>query len=161
RHFGFIFQGYNLFPALNARQQLEIVLRWGEGASARDASRRADAMLERLGLKGKETLRPMQLSGGEKQRGAIARALVTRTARIFADEPPSALDWKHGQQVIEMLRSAAKAQGTAVFIVTHDPRIVKYADLVYHLEEGRLRTTRPAEDHASDAHEQAPTEQGL
>src|SRR5262245_49906142 len=65
RHFGFIFQGYNLFPALTARQQLEIVLRWGEGASSREARQRADAMLERLGLKGKEGLLPMQLSGGE------------------------------------------------------------------------------------------------
>src|SRR5262245_9922001 len=74
RNFGFIFQGYNLFPALTARQQLEIVLRWGEGMSAEVARGRADKMLNLLGLREKKGLRPAQLSGGEKQRVAIGRA---------------------------------------------------------------------------------------
>src|SRR4051812_32418999 len=76
RHCSYIFQGYNLFPALTARQQLEVVLRWGENASGRDARRRADRALGQLGLGKKLHLRPAQLSGGEKQRVAIARALV-------------------------------------------------------------------------------------
>src|SRR5947209_18903571 len=67
-HVGFIFQGYNLFPALTARQQIEMVLRWGEGATSRDARRRADEMLDLLGIAKKARLRPAQLSGGEKQR---------------------------------------------------------------------------------------------
>src|SRR5262249_51904345 len=138
RHFGFIFQGYNLFPALTALAQLEIVLRWGEGATAKEARRRATEMLGLLGLKGKEGLRPAQLSGGEKQRVAIGRALVKRPAFCFADEPTSALDWVHGQKAIELLRSAAKAQGSAVFIVSHDSRVVPYCDKVYHLESGHL-----------------------
>ncbi|HZY83683.1 MAG TPA: ATP-binding cassette domain-containing protein, partial [Gemmataceae bacterium] len=75
-HFGFIFQGYNLFAALSARQQLEMVVRWGEGASAREARRRTDEMLTLLGLARKAHLRPAQLSGGEKQRVAIGRALI-------------------------------------------------------------------------------------
>jgi putative ABC transport system ATP-binding protein len=145
RHFGFIFQGYNLFPALNARQQLEIVLRWGEGASARDARRRASEMLELLGLGGKDHLRPAQLSGGEKQRVAIGRALVKRPSFCFADEPTSALDWVHGRQAVELLRSAASAQGSAVFIVSHDARVAPYADQVFHLESGQLEAAKPAE----------------
>src|SRR6516225_2532877 len=76
RHFGFIFQGCNLFPALTARQQLEMVLRWGEGASMAEARRRTTEMLGLLGLARKQHLRPAEMSGGEKQRVAIGRALV-------------------------------------------------------------------------------------
>ena len=138
RHFGFIFQGYNLFPALTARQQLEIILRWGEKAAARDARSRADAMLDLLGLGEKKTLRPTQLSGGEKQRVAIGRALIKEPEVIFADEPTSALDWKHGRHVIELLRQAATSRGATVFIVSHDSRVVPYADRVLHIEDGCL-----------------------
>src|SRR5260370_22736134 len=104
RHCGFIFQGYNLFTALTARQQLEMVLRWGEGASARDARRRADEMLTLLGLAKKAHLRPTELSGGEKQRVAIGRALAKDPTVCFADEPTSARDWHHGQELTGMLR---------------------------------------------------------
>jgi putative ABC transport system ATP-binding protein len=142
RHFGFIFQGYNLFPALTAREQLEIVLRWGEGTPAGEARERADAMLDLLGLGGKHELRPAQLSGGEKQRVAIGRSLVKRPTICFADEPTSALDWKHGQQVVEMLRTTANAEGSAVFVVSHDARIIPYADRVFHLEDGSLGCDR-------------------
>src|SRR5437660_2612145 len=86
QHCGFIFQGYNLFPALTARQQLEMVLRWGAGAGAREARDRADAMLTLLGLAKKADLRPIQLSGGEKQRVAIGRALIKEPTFVFADE---------------------------------------------------------------------------
>src|SRR5437763_9715303 len=89
RNCGFIFQGYNLFPALTARQQLEIVLRWGDGVGGREARRRSDEMLALLGLKGKENKKPAQLSGGEKQRVAIGRALIKRPRFCFADEPTS------------------------------------------------------------------------
>lgn len=89
-HAGFIFQGYNLFPALTARQQLEIVLKWGEGASGGDARRRADDMLDKLGLAKNKHKKPAQLSGGEKQRVAIGRALVKNPSFMFADEPTGA-----------------------------------------------------------------------
>jgi putative ABC transport system ATP-binding protein len=143
RHCGFIFQGYNLFPALTARQQLEMVLRWGEGASARDARRRADELLSLLGMAKKANLRPAQLSGGEKQRVAIGRALIKEPDFCFADEPTSALDWAHGEQVIDLLRNVARDRNAAVLVVAHDARIIPYADRVLHLDDGHLVEQEP------------------
>jgi putative ABC transport system ATP-binding protein len=137
-HFGFVFQGYHLFPALNARQQLEIVLRWGQNLSARLAKSKAMEMLTLLGLGDKSRLMPGELSGGEKQRVAIGRALVKEPAFFFADEPTSSLDWERGRQVIELLRAAAHERGAAVFLVSHDHRILPYADTVLNIEDGRL-----------------------
>jgi putative ABC transport system ATP-binding protein len=117
RHCGFIFQGYNLFGALTARQQLEMVVRWGEEAH----------------------LLPAQMSGGEKQRVAIGRALIKDPDFCFADEPTSALDWAHGEQVIELLRNAAHERGATVLIVAHDSRIIPFVDCVFHLDDGVLR----------------------
>jgi putative ABC transport system ATP-binding protein len=144
-HFGFIFQGHNLFPALTARQQLELVLRWGEGVSATEARDRAEEMLDLFGLDTKKHLRPAQLSGGEKQRVAVGRALIKQPTFCFADEPTSALDWVHGRQVIDLLRATANAQGSAVLVVSHDSRIAPLADRVLHLEDGRLdKEVQPA-----------------
>ncbi|MBV9122865.1 MAG: ABC transporter ATP-binding protein [Planctomycetes bacterium] len=137
-HFGFIFQGYNLFPALTARQQLEMVLRWGEGLCVREARERTREMLALLGLAKKADLRPGQLSGGEKQRVAIGRALIKKPAFCFADEPTSALDWSHGEQVVELLRAAAHEREATILVVSHDGRLVPYADRVFHLEDGCL-----------------------
>jgi putative ABC transport system ATP-binding protein len=95
-------------------------------------------MLEQLGLGKKSHLRPAQLSGGEKQRVAIARALVKRPVLLFADEPTSALDWENGQQVVELLHKAARERGAMVLVVTHDARLLPYADRVLHMEDGRM-----------------------
>jgi putative ABC transport system ATP-binding protein len=138
RHCSYIFQGYNLFPSLTARQQLEVVLRWGEGVNGREAVRRADRVLDRLGLSKKSHLRPAQLSGGEKQRVAIARALVKNPTFLFADEPTSALDWENGQHVIDLLREAARERNATVLVVTHDHRLVPFADRVFEMADGRL-----------------------
>ena len=138
---GFIFQGYNLFASLTARQQLEMVVRWGQGVSARDARRRADDMLELLGLAKKAHLHPTELSGGEKQRVAIGRALIKDPRFCFADEPTSALDWHTGEHVVEQLRNAAHDRGATVLVVAHDARIIPYADRVFYMEDGCLRET--------------------
>jgi putative ABC transport system ATP-binding protein len=144
RHCGFIFQGWNLFPALSARDQLEMVLRWGQGVSPSEARSRAAEMLDLLGLGRKASLRPAQLSGGEKQRVAVGRALIKQPEFCFADEPTSALDWGHGQQVIELLCTAAHERAAMVLVVSHDTRLVPYADRVFHLEDGRLHEPEPA-----------------
>jgi len=145
RYCGYIFQGYNLFPALTARQQLEIVLRWGMNENGRDARRKSDRMLEILGLGKKGQLLPNHLSGGEKQRVAIGRALVKNPLLVFADEPTSALDWAHGEQVVELLRAAAHERGATMLVVSHDARIVPFVDAVFHLEDGRLSENAAAE----------------
>ncbi len=95
-----------------------------------------------LGLSGKAHLRPAQLSGGEKQRVAIGRALVMEPDFCFADEPTSALDWTHGEEVIRLLQEAARQRGTTVLVVSHDARLLPYADRSFHLEDGRLHEER-------------------
>lgn len=137
-HCSYIFQGYNLFPALTARQQLEVVLRWGEGATSREARKRSDYVLGQLGMSDKAHLRPKEMSGGEKQRVAIARALVKNPSFLFADEPTSALDWENGQQVIDLLTDVAKERGATVLVVTHDHRLLPFADRVFELTDGLL-----------------------
>jgi putative ABC transport system ATP-binding protein len=141
RNCGFIFQGYNLFPALTARQQLEIVLRWGDRLGGREARKRADDMLHLLGLKGKENKKPAQLSGGEKQRVAIGRALIKRPKFCFADEPTSALDWGSGQVVIDQLQAAAHEYKSTIIVVSHDQRLLEHVDVSYHLDDGHLTET--------------------
>ncbi|WP_420471793.1 ABC transporter ATP-binding protein [Brevundimonas sp. FT23042] len=134
-HCGFIFQGFNLFPALSALQQVEIVLKF-QGLSAGDAKKRAQLALEEVGLGHRLHQRPTALSGGEKQRVAIARALAKDPHILFADEPTSALDGENGQVVIRLLRRAATEHGAAVICVTHDPRLEAWADRVIHIEDG-------------------------
>jgi putative ABC transport system ATP-binding protein len=138
KHCSFIFQGYNLFASLTARQQLEIVAQWGDGISSREARKKADEILDVLGLLKKAHLRPGELSGGEKQRVAIGRALIKNPDFCFADEPTSALDWAHGEQVIDILRSTAHDRGCTVLIVAHDARVIPYADKIFYLEDGKM-----------------------
>jgi putative ABC transport system ATP-binding protein len=143
RECGFIFQGSNLMPALSARDHLEMILRWGTGAPRREVGRKVTDMLGLLGLAKKGDLLPEHMSGGEKQRVAIGRALIKQPSLFFADEPTSALDWEHGHHVVELLRETARG-GATVVMVTHDSRILPYADRVYRLEDGQLRGVETA-----------------
>ncbi len=136
-HCGFIFQGFNLFPALNALQQVEVILKY-QGVPRAEARERARRALNEVGLKPRMRQRPSELSGGEKQRVAIARALAKSPQLIFADEPTSALDGENGQIVMRLLHHAAKEKGAAVICVTHDIRLEVYADRVIHLEDGLI-----------------------
>lgn len=138
KHCSYIFQGYNLFPAFTAMQQLEVVLQWGEGVSKRVARKRADHILGQLGLTNRAHLRPAALSGGEKQRVAIARALVKNPSFIFADEPTSALDWENGQHVMNLLKECATLRGAMVLVVAHDHRLESYADRIVRMADGQI-----------------------
>ena len=144
RHCGFIFQGFHLFPALTARQHVELVMRWTGTVGIREARRRGDKILETLGLASKAGLRPGQLSGGEKQRVAIGQALAKSPALWFADEPTSALDWAHGEQIIDLLHAEAADCGATLLVVSHDPRVVAHGDQVLHIADGCLVESQPA-----------------
>lgn len=140
RRVGIIFQGFHLFPSLTVREQLEMVLRWGGGASRREIEGHVSQMLERLAMTSRAQLLPLHLSGGEKQRLAIGRALIKGPDICFADEPTSALDWEHGRSVVDYLAGMAHQKNAAVMVVTHDPRVLPFADRVLYLEDGRLKT---------------------
>jgi putative ABC transport system ATP-binding protein len=139
QHVGFVFQGFHLFPTLSVREQLEMVLRWGEGLPAVEAAGRTQILLEVLNLTRKAELLPHELSGGEQQRVAIGRALIKNPDLVFADEPTSALDWDHGKQVMEILSQAAHERFCTVLVVAHDPRVMPYADRILHMEDGALK----------------------
>lgn len=135
---GFIFQGFNLFPALTAQENVEIAFGI-KGIKGQRASQEAQQLLEQVGLGDKANLLPRDLSGGQKQRVAIARALVDHPPLIMADEPTAALDSKSGHDVIALLGRLAKEEGSTVLMVTHDPRIVGVADRILDLEDGMIK----------------------
>ena len=145
-HTGFVFQGFNLFGALTAREQVMLPLGY-LGLDRATAQARADAALAEVDLAARAHLRPAELSGGEKQRVAIARALAKEPQLLFADEPTSALDAANGQRVIEILHRSARRHGCAVLCVSHDPRLIGQSDRVLQMEDGRILTDRrPSED---------------
>jgi putative ABC transport system ATP-binding protein len=138
RRFGFVFQDFNLLSALNVLENVAIVAQL-TGMSRRQARAKAETILVDLGLSDRLNFLPEKLSGGEKQRVAVARALVNDPALILADEPTANLDSKIGQEVMRMLRRIAKEQGRSVIIVSHDPRIKEVADRVLWLEDGQFK----------------------
>lgn len=142
QHTGFVFQGFNLFPALTALQQVELPLSY-LGLTTQDVRRRATQALEEVGLGPRMKLRPAELSGGEKQRVAIARAVAKEPQLLFADEPTSALDAANGQVVIDILHRIARERGTTVLCVSHDPRLVSHTDRVLAIEDGRIISDYP------------------
>jgi putative ABC transport system ATP-binding protein len=136
-HFGFIFQGYNLFPTLYAEENVRVALDL-RGVARADAVERSRAALDAVGLGDKYRMLPRDLSGGQKQRVAIARALVAEPEILLADEPTAALDSETGRAVIALLRDLAVSHGRSVVIVTHDARITAFADRVIRIEDGRI-----------------------
>ena len=138
RRIGYIFQLHNLLDALTVSQNVQMSLAAENGLSRREAEARAREMLRSVGLEEHASKHPDQLSTGQKQRVAVARALAGRPRIILADEPTASLDKKSGREVVERLHELAKRDGCAVLLVTHDNRILDIADRLIHLEEGRL-----------------------
>lgn len=138
RHFGFVFQDFNLLSALDALENVELACNLA-GVHGRAARARATELLTRLGLEQRLRFRPDQLSGGEKQRVAIARALANDAPVILADEPTANLDSGHGREIARVLRQLATDDGRSVVIVSHDDRLRAIADRVLWLEDGRFR----------------------
>ncbi len=138
RKIGFIFQAHNLLSFLTAKQNVRMALELDRTLSSRQLNHLAETMLNELGLGHKVNEYPENLSGGQKQRVAIARALVRNPQLLLADEPTASLDSKSGLEVLNSMYSLAKERNCAIVLVTHDPRILDFADRVIKMEDGRL-----------------------
>lgn len=138
RNFGFIFQDFNLLSALNVQDNVAIAAEL-TGAGRKAALAKAARLLTELGLGHRLRFSPEKLSGGEKQRVAIARSLINDPVLILADEPTANLDSSHGQETMRLLREIAKERGRSVVIVSHDERIKDIADRVLWLEDGQFK----------------------
>ncbi|MFM8470884.1 MAG: ABC transporter ATP-binding protein [Limisphaerales bacterium] len=138
RHVGFIFQQFNLIPTLSCVENVSVPLLIN-GTSRRAAERKAEALLDQLGLPGRGHERPTNLSGGQQQRVAIARALVHEPRLVICDEPTSALDKDTGAHIMDLLRAVARHPYRSVIVVTDDNRIFKYADRQTEMEDGRVQ----------------------
>jgi putative ABC transport system ATP-binding protein len=139
RNFGFVFQGFNLFPALTAVENVAMAIQMKD-AKAKHAKQEAKRLLELVGLGPRMHHLPADLSGGQKQRVAIARALGGNPPILVGDEPTAALDTKTALSVMELLRELATNQGRAVVVVTHDPRLERFADRVVRVEDGLIQS---------------------
>ncbi|MGA8611345.1 MAG: ABC transporter ATP-binding protein [Xanthobacteraceae bacterium] len=138
QHIGFVFQSYHLFPTLTAAENVRMALDVrGERRSL--ARRKTREALVRVGLECKSQAFPRELSGGEQQRVAIARAIVAEPSAILADEPTGALDGANGQAVMAILSGIAKERNHAVLVVTHDTRLLGFADNILYIEDGVLQ----------------------
>ncbi|WP_194814218.1 ABC transporter ATP-binding protein [Nocardia sp. XZ_19_385] len=132
---GFVFQQFNLIPTLSARENITLPLALaGEPVD----ERWFDTIMETVRLADRLTHRPSQLSGGEQQRVAVARAVLSRPAIIFADEPTGNLDSRAATEILELLRRTVEDLGQTIALVTHDPRAAAYADTVLFIADGRV-----------------------
>jgi len=136
-HIGFVFQGFNLFPTLTAAENVELMLDL-KGLSAVQSKKRSRELLAQVGLAEKVDTFPADLSGGQKQRVAIARALAGDPQIVLADEPTAALDSQTGRNIMEMMRELAHKRNRAVVIVTHDSRVLNFADRIVKIEDGLI-----------------------
>ena len=136
-HIGFVFQSYHLFPTLTAAENVQLVFDIRGESSARALVKAREA-LATVVLSHKLKSFPLELSGGEQQRVAIARAIAGNAAVILADEPTSSLDSENGQGIMRILADIAKEPGRTVLVVSHDPRILPFADRVVYMEDGHI-----------------------
>ncbi|MGK7873540.1 MAG: ATP-binding cassette domain-containing protein [Xenococcaceae cyanobacterium] len=139
---GYIFQDHNLVPFFTAFQNVEMSLKLNKHLSKEKIRKKAETILEEVGLKDQVNRYSNQLSGGQKQRVAIARALVTQPRIVLADEPTASLDKNTGRDVVEIMQRLAKQQGCTIILVTHDNRILDIADRIISLEDGRLSASK-------------------
>ena len=134
---GFVFQVFNLLPALTVVENISVPLLIA-GRDRRHAEARAAELARRVGLGDRGRALPSQLSGGQQQRVAIARALVREPKLLVCDEPTSSLDHESGQSMMHLLEREAKRPDRAVIVVTHDPRILGFADRIARMDDGRI-----------------------
>jgi ABC-type lipoprotein export system ATPase subunit len=137
RTVGFVFQLHNLLPALTARENVEVPMH-GQGMSEQEMRQRAEHLLELVGLPDRMRHLPSQLSGGQRQRVAVARALANDPAIILADEPTGSLDTQSGGEIMDLLETINRGQGTTILIVTHDPKIARRTRRILTMRDGKI-----------------------
>ena len=147
---GFVFQSYNLIPHQTVLQNVELALTLS-GVSKAERRKRATQVLEKVGLGDQLHKRPNQMSGGQMQRIAIARALAAQPAVIFADEPTGALDQTTGHEIMSILMRTARQTGAAVVVVTHDSNVAAFCDATVTMRDGRLSSPQQSQPTAGGA----------
>ena len=135
-HIGFVFQSFGLLPLMSAAENIELALRIA-GNNAKQRRERTRELLELVGLENRSQHRPYELSGGEQQRVAVARAIANNPPLIIADEPTGELDSNTGQQIFTLLRKVAES-GVTVITATHDPFVIDHVDRVVEMNDGKL-----------------------
>ncbi len=142
RTVAFVFQTFGLLPILSAAENVEVPLRL-VAAPGREREERVEEVLGLVGLAGRAHHRPHELSGGEQQRVAVARALANRPKLLLADEPTGQLDSETGRSIMSLLRSIVRSEGVTAVVATHDPMMLEGADRVLELSDGQLVEARP------------------
>ncbi len=137
KNIGFVFQSFNLVPMLTSCENVAVPLLLN-GVPKVQAEQKAIDLLTKLGMPEKVHISPLELSGGQQQRVAIARGCVHQPKLIVCDEPTAYLDHETGQKVMEILKETALKENRAIIVVTHDPRIVSFADRIVNMEDGRI-----------------------
>jgi ABC-type lipoprotein export system ATPase subunit len=137
RTVGFVFQMHNLIPTLTATENVEVPMH-GQGVGERERRNRADELLTMVGLQGRGHHLPSQLSGGQRQKVAIARALANNPAIILADEPTGNLDSVSGDEVLSVFETLHSRHGTTIMIVTHDPNVARRTHRILMMRDGKI-----------------------
>ena len=145
KHIGFVFQHFHLMPKLDAVENVALPLLYA-GVPLKERRERAEEALKSVGLGDRLNFLPNQLSGGQCQRIAIARAMVGKPDLLLADEPTGALDTKSGNQIMDIFRQLSN-EGMTIIMITHEPSIAQCADKIYHILDGELQTGEGGGDH--------------
>ena len=138
KNIGFVFQDFNLIPVLTVAENVEYPLLIADSGNARERRERVEALLEAVGMADQRKKLPAQISGGQKQRAAVARALVGTPKLVLADEPTANLDHETAFMVINLMKALKEERKTTFLFSTHDPKIVNEAEVIYTLEDGLI-----------------------
>ncbi len=139
KNIGFVFQTFNLIPVLTAKENVEFIMLL-QGVPKVERERRAIELLERVGLKDKINSKPFELSGGEQQRVAVARALASHPSFVLADEPTANLDSKSAEGLLDIMIELNKEYGTTFIIATHDDKVIRRVRRIIALEDGKVKS---------------------